>query len=56
MIFKLLVSLEKLSYGTSSVKEFEIGSRHAQAMQIKKVKFGILLGGEKSFAGFYIRL
>ena len=56
MIFKLLVSLGKLSYGTLSVKEFEIGLRQVQTMQIKNAKFGILLGGEKSFAGFYIRL
>jgi hypothetical protein len=56
MIFKLLVSLEKLSYGTPSVKGFEIGLRQARAMQIEKANIGILLGGEKSFAGFYIRL
>ncbi len=56
MIFKLLVSLGKLSYGTLSVKEFEIGLRQVQMMQIKNAKIEILFDREKSFAGFYIRL
>jgi hypothetical protein len=38
MIFKLLVSLEKLSYGTLSVKEFEIGLQRLGRCKSKRPK------------------
>jgi hypothetical protein len=41
MIFKLLVSLEKLSYGTLGVKEFEMGWLQVQTMQIEYAQIGI---------------
>jgi len=55
MIFKLLLSLEKISYGTPSVKEFEVVIMNAKIenMRMTQVNYNFL---KKSFAGFYIRL
>ncbi len=55
MIFKLLVSLEKLSYGTPSVKEFEVGMQNAKAAFLAMLRLEVNFG-KKSFAGFNIRL
>jgi hypothetical protein len=47
MIFKLLLSLEKISYGTLGVKEFEVGIWQTKAGNLRRLRgdFNFLKSG-----------
>jgi len=52
MIFKLLLSLEKISYGTLGVKEFEVGIWKAKAGNLRRLRgdFNFLNSGCQKMA------